>query len=368
MTTVFGAPGRDRVHITLFEGTTASDDDAERLTDLRLALRAERMPADPPRPRAMLLAALRGPQPPGHRQRWALAQVDGEAVGFGFWEIDGADNPQLGWIDVFVRPERRREGIGARIAAALTQDVATTSATEIGWGVVGHIEVGRALIDRIEQGWGLPCRLIERMSRLDVTGVDGDDVRRQYDARTATLADRYRPLFFVDDAFPGAEDRFDIDDFFAMSTEIDNLMPLEDLTMAPERWTPERWAATVAGQRAQGMVIWNYVAQRIDDGRLVGLSNVSFDPANPWKVSQWATGVRKSEQGQGLGKALKLWMLLKLLDEVPGVRVIDTGNAASNAAMIGINTDLGFEEHFREHCYQVGLEKWREIVAGMGSG
>lgn len=362
------APANDRVRLESFEGPAATDDQAERLTDLRLANRAERDKGDPPLPRSKLLADLRGPRAPGHSERWTLAKLDGDAVGFGLWEIDGADNPQLGWIHVFVRPERRRQGVGRLIAAALTDEVMAAGATEIGWGILGHIEVGRALIDRVEGAWGLPCRLIERMSRLDLTTVDPDDIRRQCEARTARLADRYRPLFFADDAFPGAEDRFDLDDFFAMSTEIDNLMPLEDLAMAPERWTPERWAATVAAQRAQGMVVWNYVAQRLEDGRLVGLSNVSFDPADPWKVSQWATGVRRSEQSQGLGKVLKLWMLVKLLDEVPGARVIDTGNAVSNAAMIGINTDLGFQEHFREHCYQVGLDPWRAIVAGMAGG
>ncbi|MEO8083238.1 MAG: GNAT family N-acetyltransferase [Ardenticatenales bacterium] len=362
-----GDASGDGVRITLFEGATAADTLAEPLTDLRLAMRAERVPGDPPRPRRALLASLRGPRSPGQQERWALASMGDEAVGFGLWEIEGADNPQLGWLDVFVRPEWRRHGIGARIAAALTDDVAAAGATEIGWAVVGHIDVGRALIDRIERAWGLPCRLIERMSRLDIATLDAADIRRQCEARTAGLAGRYRPLFFADDAFPGSEDGFDVHDFFDMSTEIDNLMPLEDLAMAPEHWTQERWAANVASQRGQGMVIWNFVAQRIDDGRTVGLSNVSFDPDDPWKVNQWATGVRKSEQNQGLGKALKLWMLVKLLDEVPGARMIDTGNAASNAAMIGINNDLGFKEHFREHCYQVGLERWREIVADMGA-
>jgi|GEM_PF-228957 len=359
------SPPLDPLVLTPFDGPTAPDDVAERLTDLRLALRAEREGDDPPRPRRALLASLRGPQPPGTTERWVLATLDGEAVGFGNWEIEGNDNPQLAWIEVFVLPAWRRQGIGRRIAQVMTDEVTRHGATEIGFGIVGHIDAGRSLIDHVENAWGLPCRLIERISRLALVDVDPDDIRGQAAARTARVADRYRPLFFADDDFPGPETGFDIDDYFQMSTEIDNLMPLEDLTMAPERWTPERWAAMIANQRGQGMVLWNYVAQRTSDGRIVGLSNVSFDPNDPWKVSQWATGVRKSEQNQGLGKVLKLWMLVKLFDEVPGARVIDTGNAVSNAAMIGINTDLGFKEHFREHCYQVGMERWREILGGV---
>jgi len=356
----------DRVQITLHDGAAASDDIAEILTDLRLLVRAEREAGDPPRPRRALLASLRGPEPPGTIARWALATMPGgEAVGFGNWEIEGNDNPQLAWIDTYVRPEWRRQGIGRRIAAVMTDDVSRHGATEVGFRIVGHIDAGRSLIARVEAAWAQPCRLVERISRLSLADVDPDDIRRQAAARTARVADRYRPLFFVDDDFPEADAGFDVDDFFGMSTEIDNLMPLEDLSMAPERWTPERWAATIANQRAQGMVLWSYIAQRVADGRIVGLSNVSFDPSDPWKVHQWATGVRKSEQNQGLGKVLKLWMLEKLLDEVPGARVIDTGNAVSNAAMIGINTDLGFKEHFREHCYQMGLDRWREILGPM---
>lgn len=364
MTAEPSAPTADRLRITLHDGPTAPDDVAERLTDLRLARRAEREPGDPPRPRRALLASLRGPRAPGEIVRWALAEVDGEAVGLGECEIEGNDNPQLGWIDVFVVPAWRGRGIGRAIARAVTEDVAAHGATEVGFGVAGHIDVGRQLIAHVEGAWGERCRLVERMSRLALAPLDRDAIRAQSAARWAGLADRYRPLFFEGVDFPMADARFDLADFFDMSTEIDNLMPLEDLSMAPEHWTPERWAAVVASEHAQGMVVWNVVAQRLSDGRLVGLSNVSFDPAEPWKVNQWATGVRKSEQGQGIGKALKLWMLVKLFDEVPGAAVIDTGNAVSNDAMIGINTDLGFEEHFREHCYQLGLERWRAIVGG----
>lgn len=356
----------DRVRITLHDGATAPDAVAERITDLRLARRAEREPGDPPRPRRAVLASLRGPLAPGEIARWALAEVDGAAVGLGEWQIEGNDNPQLLWIDVYVDPAWRGRGLGRAIARALTDDAAGHGPTEVAFGVAGHTDVGRALIAHVEGPWGERCRLVERMSRLALSGVDRDAVRAQAAARWARLDDRYRPLFFADTDFPGVAEQFDLADFFDMSTEIDNLMPLEDLSMAPEHWTPERWAAVVANQRAQGMVVWNVVAQRRSDGRLVGLSNVSFDPADPWKVNQWATGVRKSEQGQGIGKALKLWMLVKLFDEVPGAAVIDTGNAVSNDAMIGINTDLGFTEHFREHCYQLGLDRWRAIVGGGG--
>ena len=106
----------------------------------------------------------------------------------------------------------------------------------------------------------------------------------------------------------------------------------------------------------------------VDDGspdrEVLGYTTINFSLADPALVRQWGTGVVKRAQGLGLGKLLKLSMLQRILDELPAARYIDTNNAHSNAAMIGINTEMGFREYHISHCYQLPVEALRAHLAG----
>jgi hypothetical protein len=107
------------------------------------------------------------------------------------------------------------------------------------------------------------------------------------------------------------------------------------------------------------------VALDVASGACVGYTTVCFRQDDPALIDQWGTGVVKRAQGHGLGKLLKLEMLDKLLREVPAACYIETSNAGSNAAMIGINTDLGFREFSRSHCYQLPVARLRELLGSM---
>jgi hypothetical protein len=100
-------------------------------------------------------------------------------------------------------------------------------------------------------------------------------------------------------------------------------------------------------------------------GRCVGVTNVCFKPDDPRMIWQWDTGVLESAQSQGIGKAVKLLMLRKVMDELDQARVIQTENAYSNDAMIAINDALGFKEYFEVRLYEMELGRLREIVEEM---
>lgn len=83
-----------------------------------------------------------------------------------------------------------------------------------------------------------------------------------------------------------------------------------------------------------------------------------FDPdtavARPWR----GRGIAKALKAL---KALKARMLRLVRERRPGVTLMTTNNAASNAPMLSINARLGFVRHKEVGTYQVGpaaLQAW----------
>jgi GNAT superfamily N-acetyltransferase len=69
------------------------------------------------------------------------------------------------------------------------------------------------------------------------------------------------------------------------------------------------------------------------------------------------TGVFPQYRNKGLGRWLKAAMLDKVIKERPQVKYVRTGNADSNAAMLKINTELGFKPYMATALWQVEMEK-----------
>ena len=77
-------------------------------------------------------------------------------------------------------------------------------------------------------------------------------------------------------------------------------------------------------------------------GEIVGLTELVLPPHRPWRAHQGDTGVNPAHRGKSLGRWLKAVNLLRLLDERPAVREVETYNAGTNQAMLSINHALGF--------------------------
>jgi len=69
------------------------------------------------------------------------------------------------------------------------------------------------------------------------------------------------------------------------------------------------------------------------------------------------TGVFPEYRNKGLGRWLKAAMLEKVLKERPEVKYVRTGNADVNAAMLKINTELGFQPYMADALWQVEIDR-----------
>jgi GNAT superfamily N-acetyltransferase len=98
-------------------------------------------------------------------------------------------------------------------------------------------------------------------------------------------------------------------------------------------------------------------------GELAGYTEVFWDPAKPALLEQGFTAVWPRYRGHGLGRWLKAAMLDKVLRERPQVRYVRTANADSNAAMLKINTDLGFRPYQSDNVWQIEVARVKAYLA-----
>lgn len=92
----------------------------------------------------------------------------------------------------------------------------------------------------------------------------------------------------------------------------------------------------------------------LDGEAVAGMCECDWDRRFPSRIYQTLTAVARPWRGRGVAKAVKARMLRLVRDHQPGVTLMTTNNATSNAPMLSINTRLGFERHQERGTYQVG--------------
>jgi RimJ/RimL family protein N-acetyltransferase len=136
-----------------------------------------------------------------------------------------------------------------------------------------------------------------------------------------------------------------------------NDAPTEDLDFEDEVFSPERIRAYETAQAAHGRRVYRVVARERGPGELAGHTVVAVEGEQPWLAWQHDTSVARAHRGHRLGLLVKIEMLRWLRETEPQLRVLDTGNAASNAHMIGVNETLGYQVVARSVEWQAHLAR-----------
>jgi RimJ/RimL family protein N-acetyltransferase len=98
-------------------------------------------------------------------------------------------------------------------------------------------------------------------------------------------------------------------------------------------------------------------------GELAGMTRIGVDPNRPAWGFQQLTAVVRAHRGHRLGLLVKVAMMDWLAKAEPQLQHIVTGNASSNAHMIGINADLGYRVADRWQSWQLDVAKALEAAA-----
>ena len=198
---------------------------------------------------------------------------------------------------------------------------------------------------RFWTGLGAELRYSEQESDLDLTAVDPGLMERW-------MATGPRDLHLARWTGP-CPDRW-IGTLVAITNAM-NDAPTDDLDMVDYEVDAAMVQAEIAARAVCGLdykVILALGPDRIDPA---GATEVFVNRHRPQCSWQWSTVVLAPHRGQGIAKRLKAEMWRWLRDDEPQVTGLRTGNAHSNAAMLAINTDMGFRPTHSTGTWQAPL-------------
>lgn len=320
----------------LLDPASADDRTAAAWHDLHRVLEQEEAPDDEPMGLEQLMLEACHPRPEEDATRFLVMGGRDLALAWALVEVnDTQDNRHLAYVEGGVRPEARRQGIGRLLVRRCAEVARQKGRTKL----LLHAVAGSAG-DRFLEANGGTYVFLERISRCLVAEID----RAQME-RWAQPQPGYTILTW--DA-PTPEDHLER---FVKLLPVMNTAPMQDVDLEDQVYTPELVRGrerTIADHKAAK---WTAVARHDATGDLVGLSDLYFDGFRSERAHQWATGVDPAHRGHRLGKALKATNALRLLDERPAARFIDTENQDENGPMLAINDAMGFRPllHYREY-------------------
>lgn len=263
-----------------------------------------------------------------------LGVIDGrEMVGAGLLTRRLKENLHASMAFAWVRPERRREGIGR----AVVQELETISAGDRRTTVQGEAYLppgGTAPAEPFAAALGYSVASRESIKELDL--ADYRTRREALGEAVGGAGDLYRLVTF-DTVCPDEH----LDSFGRLLGLLMTEIPLGELDLETSEWTPERLRAAEQRQVDTGRHVLTAIAVA-PDGTVAGASDVRVDDTDHEHAQVGITIVDPAHRGHRLGLALKVATHDLALASYPGLQVVDTSNAEVNTHMNAVNEALGY--------------------------
>ena len=327
---------------------SAAPDFWKRYHEYRRVRQQESRPDDPVRPDVIEESMLKRDSPFDIEFRYEIAR-DGRLLSWfsGSTSKPGTpghdSNKHLFWADLYVRPDHRRQGIGASWLRLLLELMDAQGCSVVGMGA--EDAPGHAFLRWV----GAEPKLSGAENRLKVADVDWKMVDRWF-----TDGPKRSPetkLEVYDGPLPDTM----LDDFAPQFSSMLNTMPFEgldhgEIVVTPAVMTDWYSRAILRDERL------HTILAREPDGVISAITDTSWAPHRPMIIEQRFTGVRPDARGRGLGKWIKAAMLRHMHELYPEAQWVATENAGSNAPMLAINKRLGFREYRASTEYQMGRD------------
>lgn len=311
-----------------------------RLHEIMSLIEAEQIPDEPPMPLEQRLLRWRARLPAHVEQGRFYVEDDEDVVAVAYLQRWPDDDPRNSFVWIGVDPPHRRRGLARMVMGDLLARLEAAGSTMVIVDCVAD-RPWELSLSRL----GLSHALTERVSRLFLADVDWE-LMDTWIERAGERAADYE-ILHLEGPIP--------DSHLAEWCRINNVMntaPLEDLEFADRIVTPARWRDTEEGIAAKGDTHIAAVAVHIPTGEFAGFTDVFVQRHQTDLALQHDTAVDPEHRERGLGRLIKAAMVKRIAAEHPGVDRIHTGNAGSNAAMLGINIEMGFKTILTINAWQ----------------
>lgn len=315
------------------------------------ALQRERTPEDPLTPVEAIERRLRAVVPGQWRAFFGARDAGGGLIGYAVVNrsLNEPENAHLRWTELVVLAKHRRRGVGRALLRSLVDAVADQG---------DDVVLMAQTMDRVPSGSefaraiGAEPGLDMKTNQLDLSKID-----RAKTLEWAAISPHGYRLERIDGTVPA--------ELVAPYIQASNGMndaPRGDLRMADWKLTEEQIRERESWFQQTGVERWLLVAVDESSGEGAGFTEVTYDPKIPHVIWQQGTAVIDAHRGHRLGMWMKAVMLRRILDERPKALFIRTGNANTNAQMLGINTQLGFVQAWSACLWQISITEARKAV------
>jgi mycothiol synthase len=308
------------------------------------ALEHERVVEDPLMAPEAIEARMRASSPGQWRGFFGARDQSGAIVGYSVvgWEKNEPGNQHMRWCEVAVAQAHRRRGLGRSLLRRAVEAVADQRPDLL---FISQVTDRIPAAEKFARAMGATPGLDMKTNQLDLASVDRTKV-----SEWAQLAPAGYRLERVDGPVPDELIRASIESASGM-----NDAPRGDLRMDDWELTEKQIRDQEAWRRQTGIERWLILALHEASGKGAGFTIVTYDPRVPHLIWQQGTAVTEAHRGHRLGLWMKATMLKRILEERTQARFIRTGNANTNAQMLGINTQLGFKPAWSSSLWQLTL-------------
>jgi mycothiol synthase len=335
----------------------AADHDWTSFNRFLSRIQAEALPDDPLVPATETRRMWSSIPPIVKRHTWVIRDgSQDEMIAYAYCDmLQVEENQHLTINHIAVLPEMRCKGIGASLLGYLTRTTQENDRRLMIFEANDRIPAGRIFAQRI----GASVGLATHVNQLRVADIDRQ-LLSDWQARAALRASGYELGLWL-----GPYPKHELPAIAAIKAAM-NQAPTGELEIEDMNYTPELLRQIDESLVQRGGDRWTIYARKTSTGKLAGYTEILWLPAKPGIGLQGDTAVLERYRNLGLGRWMKAAMLEKVLHDKPDVKFIRTSNADSNAPMLKINQELGFQPYQSTSVCQVETSRVLTYLSSKG--